>query len=68
MTGTAPAGTAALFTESGAIVKAQGFTELTGEVVVPITPGLESTGKLVRCTFFSPSRQRELVAYLLIIP
>jgi hypothetical protein len=55
-------------TESGAIVKFQGLTELGGEVIIPITPGLESTGKLVPCTYFSPSRQREVIAYLLIIP
>jgi hypothetical protein len=68
ITGTSPAGIGALFAESGAIVTLHGLTELGGEVIGPITPGLESTGKLVPCTFFSPSRQREVVGYLLIIP
>ena len=68
ITGTSPAGRHVLFAESGAIVMLQGLTELGGEVIEPITPGLESTGKLVQCTFFSPSRQRNVVGYLLIIP
>src|SRR5688572_26839020 len=68
VTGTSPAGRGALFAESGAIVTLQGLTELGGEVIGRITPGLESTGKLVPCTFFSPSRQRNVVGYLLIIP
>jgi hypothetical protein len=58
----------AFHTESGAIVKFQGLTELGGEVILPIRPGLETTDKLVPCTYFSPSRQREVIAYLLIIP
>jgi hypothetical protein len=68
VTGTAPSRFAPLFLESGGIVKLQGVTSLEGEVLAPITPGLESTGKLVQCTFFSPSRQRDVVAHVLIVP
>lgn len=68
LTGTAPAGSAALILESGGIVKLHGVTSLEGAVLSAITPGLESTGKLVQCTFFSPSRQQEVVGHVLIVP
>jgi hypothetical protein len=68
VTGTAPTGSAALILESGGIVTLHGVSSLEGDVLGRLTPGLESNGKLVQCTFFSPSRQQEVVAHVLIVP
>jgi hypothetical protein len=68
VTGTTPTGATALILESGGIAALHGVSSLEGEVLSPLTPGLESNGKLVQCTFFSPSRQQEVVGHVLIVP
>ena len=67
VTGTATAG-AALLIEGGGVSVLQGATTPEGTELIPITPGLERTGRLVRCSYFSERRQERVIAYLLLVP
>jgi hypothetical protein len=67
VTGTTPAG-AALLLEGGGVAILQGATTAGGEVLVPTNPGLEQTGDLVQCSYFSERRQEQVIAYVLFVP
>ena len=67
VTGTAAAGSALLI-EGGGVAVLQGLTTAGGEVLIPINPGLEQTGRLVKCSYFSEMRQQQVIAYLLLVP
>ena len=43
----------------------QGLTTAAGEVLLPVNPGLERNGKLVRCTYDSPRAGKGAVASVL---
>jgi hypothetical protein len=67
LTGTT-AGGASLMIEGGLAIL-QGLTAAdTGEVLVPITPGLEQTGQLVQCTYFNERLQQQVIAHVLFVP
>ena len=64
LTGTS-AGGAALILDGGGVAVLQGLSRASGEVVVPVNPGLERQGRLVRCTFDSPALGEGAVAFVL---
>lgn len=66
VTGTTGGPGPALVLEGGGVAVLQGATTLEGAVVVPINPGLQRTGNLVQCTYFSERRQERLIAYVVL--
>jgi hypothetical protein len=68
VTGTAAAGSS-LILEGGGLAILQGaIAAEDGEVLIPINPGLEKTGRMVQCTYFSERRQQQVIAYVLFVP
>jgi predicted secreted protein len=68
VTGTAVQGSS-LIIEGGGLAILQGLIAAdNGEVFIPINPGLERTGRLVQCTYFSERLQQQVIAHLLFVP
>ena len=64
ITGTT-AGGSNLILDGGGVAVLQGATSAAGEVLVPLNPGLDRIGKLVRCTYDSPRSGAATVAFVL---
>ena len=64
LTGTT-AGGSALLLDGGGVAVLQGLSTAAVEVLVPVNPGLQRNGKLVRCTYDSPRAGKGAVAFVL---
>lgn len=64
VTGTAAAGSSLLL-DGGGVAVLQGLMSADGRVLLPVNPGLERNGRLVRCTYDSPNAGPGAVAFVL---
>jgi hypothetical protein len=58
----------ALLMEGGGVAVLQGLSRPSGEVVIPVKPGLDRRGVLEECTYVSPFRGDTFIAFVQIVP
>jgi hypothetical protein len=58
----------ALLVQGGGVAVLQGLVRPSGEVVIPVNPGLSSQGVLQECTYTSPFTNEVFTAFVKIVP